>query len=526
MRLIYFILFLTLLTSCRKHFEQSTTNTSINEEQFFKTDGPVPDVVTKIMAKIRSQNRKSNFIDNLVRVNGFPRWSKSIVANRGSTGNESNTTNDGDNMVFIPFSIGEQTKAFLSCSINNDSTALMRLYNKNTLITALMAAQNNAEVRQQVMSKLSIVAQFDKQLFQRDSLVIPGAFSRVIKPGSVSFGSTLGGRTTTFDVIYVTTCYTTTTAPIGAWQLVGLNPGESNPIATTTTVCYTYPRFIYTLPENVQSTLTSGNGCDNCPPEMSGGTDFSFVLNFLQTELNLQPAHTIQLEKPENRPTLMQLYYLVVSDPGNIINKQNAVAHLDSLLAQTAYITLVNHHYNTTQSPLTLWWNDAAWLSDSANLNTIDTLFNRNEYFICKKSFKFKKYIEPTGGVGGWQVAGTKDIHFNVVDLVTRKAIRVGLPTIYFGLPVIRMNGDYYSTNRAAEIAKGAVEWAEGETYNRYLLLGGSVDVVGLSLYFRQKIHEYMTQYFGMATLQPGSNIIVTDYGDASYPWPIINCGL
>jgi hypothetical protein len=123
-------------------------------------------------------------------------------------------------------------------------------------------------------------------------------------------------------------------------------------------------------------------------------------------------------------------------------------------------------------------------------------------------------------------VAGTTDIHMNIIDFITRKAVRITLPTMYFGLPVYRSNGDYYSTSTAAEIAANAVEYAELEVMNRYHALGGTLDVVGMTLYFRQKVNEKMQSYAGSATLQPGSGITVTDFGEASYPWPIINCGL
>ena len=256
------------------------------------------------------------------------------------------------------------------------------------------------------------------------------------------------------------------------------------------------------------------------------------IKDYVISTLNLEP-YSASLNYTNGSPhSLIQTYYyLKYSTDTNKIAK--AKDNYYTLFEPCSYCwnwwdypyaSLTDIHASTSTAANYMWWEDANWLSDSTNLNTLDTLYNRNEYYICKKSFKFYKFIEPTGGVGGWQVAGTRNIHFNVVDFVTRKAVRIQLPTIYFGLPVIRMNGEYYSSNRAAEIAADAVDWAEKQTYDRYKVLGGTVDVVGLSLYFRQKIHEYMSEYFGMATLQPGSNINVTDYGDASYPWPIIGC--
>ncbi|MEO5945548.1 MAG: hypothetical protein ABIP79_01940 [Chitinophagaceae bacterium] len=155
-------------------------------------------------------------------------------------------------------------------------------------------------------------------------------------------------------------------------------------------------------------------------------------------------------------------------------------------------------------------------LSPNENIDAVDD--------ICKSSFKFHQVIAPTNGVGGWRAAGTTDIHMKIVDLTTGQFVPIYLPTIYFGLPVIRANGEYYSENRAKEIAAEAVEYAETKVMEYYHSLGGSLDIVGMTLYYRQKINEKMQQYAGTATLSPGSNITIVELGTASYGWPIIGC--
>lgn len=255
---------------------------------------------------------------------------------------------------------------------------------------------------------------------------------------------------------------------------------------------------------------------------------------YVITTLSLEPTsadYNFTIGSPQS--LIQSYFYLKFSNEVNKVS--NATNNYYSLFAPCgycwnwwdySYASLFYSHSNTSTSPNFLWWQDSTWLSDSVNRNIIDTLYNRDDGpDICKKSFKFKKYIEPTNGVGGWQVSGTKDIHMNIVDFNTRKAVRITLPTMYFGLPVIRSNGEYYSSNRAAEISADAVGWAESEVMARYHALGGTLDVVGMTLYFRQKINEKMQSYAGSATLQPGSGIVVTEFGEASYPWPIINCG-
>lgn len=140
-----------------------------------------------------------------------------------------------------------------------------------------------------------------------------------------------------------------------------------------------------------------------------------------------------------------------------------------------------------------------------SNLNGIES--------ICKKSFSFNKYIETSNGVGGWQVAGVKNIHMNIVDFSTGNVVILPLPPIYFGLPVVRSNGDFYSTSTASGIAADAVEWAEQKVMEYYHSIGGSLNVVGMTTYYRNKINEYMQTKGGSAGLSPGSftNVPLTE---------------
>lgn len=154
-------------------------------------------------------------------------------------------------------------------------------------------------------------------------------------------------------------------------------------------------------------------------------------------------------------------------------------------------------------------------LYENQNIDGVDN--------ICKSSFKFQQAISPTSGVGGWRVAGTTNIHMKIANLTNGQLVPIYLPTIYFGLPIFRADGTYYSENTAKDIAAEAVEYAE-ERVMAYYHSGGSLDAVGMALLFRQKINEKMNEYGGTATLNPGSNIAVAEYGKASYGWPIIGC--
>lgn len=132
---------------------------------------------------------------------------------------------------------------------------------------------------------------------------------------------------------------------------------------------------------------------------------------------------------------------------------------------------------------------------------------------ICEKSFQYKKVIElDAGGKGGWQIAAVRNIHMNLVDTrngVTQ-VIRPGT-TIYFGLPVIRTNGDFYSTAYAAFLTKEAVQFAEAAVLNEYHKYPQrGLDVAGMSKLYRDKLNYFMSLIGGSATLTPGANISVT----------------
>jgi hypothetical protein len=144
---------------------------------------------------------------------------------------------------------------------------------------------------------------------------------------------------------------------------------------------------------------------------------------------------------------------------------------------------------------------------------------------ICKNSFIFKVINDRPGG---WQVAGTKNIHMNIVDLTTGVIVPVYLPTIYFGLPVTRVNGEHYSLEDASNFAAQAVNYAETQVmldYHSNYVAGDIFNLINTHLKYRQYMNSYMQSHFsGSASLTSGTNITITNYGTANYSWPWIGC--
>jgi hypothetical protein len=160
--------------------------------------------------------------------------------------------------------------------------------------------------------------------------------------------------------------------------------------------------------------------------------------------------------------------------------------------------------------------NTSMGLEHNENIDGVDN--------ICESSFKFQQAVASSNGAGGWRLAGTTDIRMKVVNLSTGEYVPLNLPTIYFGLPIFRANGEYYSESRAKEIAAEAVQYAEDEVMRVYRSVGGNLNVAAMILFFREKIDEKMQSYAGSATLTPGSNMSVSELGKASYGWPIVGC--
>ena len=105
---------------------------------------------------------------------------------------------------------------------------------------------------------------------------------------------------------------------------------------------------------------------------------------------------------------------------------------------------------------------------------------------ICPSSFTFQTINNTANGVGGWQVAGTQGIRIQIVNTQTGQYVPILLPTIYFGLPIIRSDGTFYSQSAARLRAAEAVEYGEQAVMD-YYYAGGSIDAVGMTLLCKQK---------------------------------------
>jgi hypothetical protein len=123
---------------------------------------------------------------------------------------------------------------------------------------------------------------------------------------------------------------------------------------------------------------------------------------------------------------------------------------------------------------------------------------------ICKQSFVFKKVVAlDQKGFGGWQVAPVTGMHLTLLDSKGRAMVVIPGPIIYIGLPIVRKNGEFYSTDRAAQIAVD-IDNAAIRTLMDYYHKTVAPDVLGLNAAYRKALNTEAEKYGGKATLDPG----------------------
>ncbi len=366
--LIIFVLCLFQL-SCRKNnFEKDTIqNDSIILEQFLKLPENASDGLKKIAAKIMAQNEKNNFIPNLVKKNGLPKWDK-VLSNQNTT----NRTLQETGIYIIPFQEqnNNNISAYLNCIVVDDSINF-KFTNKIQLIKKTNLFYNDSVKRTLNIDKLNVFAFLEKQINNKDSLKFNNCFVKSIKNSNVSFISS--GRTTTdnFITVPITNCYEVTTG--GEGQLLGLEPGNNIDYSQETqTVCHTINVYIWIgSQQSVVSSISANTDWWNDPASQGGGVDFALINNVVTTELGLNPVQSSFLQ--QNLIFQLQIYNYINIDLYDTSLKKISYEHVYELMNDTAYLNFVNNHINTTSNQSTVWWKDIFWLDNPNNFNSIST---------------------------------------------------------------------------------------------------------------------------------------------------------
>jgi hypothetical protein len=162
------------------------------------------------------------------------------------------------------------------------------------------------------------------------------------------------------------------------------------------------------------------------------------------------------------------------------------------------------------------------WIPFQSYQQNIEDIAINSPTDICKASFSFTRIFSAKVGEldGSWQVAAVSGIRMNIVDTKTGEVLPLRLKTIYFGLPVLRKGGQFYSSNYAQSIAARCVTNAEKnvmDLYHKNPIVSG-LNIIGLTGYFREQINAQMQKFGGSATLSSPMGIDTSiPLNEASY---------
>lgn len=115
-------------------------------------------------------------------------------------------------------------------------------------------------------------------------------------------------------------------------------------------------------------------------------------------------------------------------------------------------------------------------------------------------------------------MAAINGVHLNLISTAGRPSFVIEMPTLYFGLPILRYNNETYSYEKAQEIAAKAVNKAERMTWTSWA--EGNVNKVSLTKIYLDVLQGEMSPFAGTVSKEPGYGIIIPskDITDAQYP--------
>ncbi|WP_029274587.1 hypothetical protein [Pedobacter borealis] len=123
---------------------------------------------------------------------------------------------------------------------------------------------------------------------------------------------------------------------------------------------------------------------------------------------------------------------------------------------------------------------------------------------------------------GGWQVAALKNLHTRLVDVPVanvppRPPVTLAFGTLYFGLPVLKANGNNITYEIAQSITSLAVENAEKAAKQAFK---DNYMVDAINVIYMNTLKAGMEAAGGRVSDNPGLNIVVptTDIVTATYP--------
>ncbi len=208
------MILLFFISSCRKvkDIEAPPEKDDTAVKKFFQIPEGASEGLISVIADIKKQNDKNNFVNQLSVKYGFPAWDKTVanisIKKSSNNPNARSAAADSLQLFLIPFRASDSSvSSYLVCAKNgNDYT--YRYYKKGFL-SSLYAA--NDTVKQLREGLLGAFSYFEKKINNKDSIYIGGVYKKVVKDVTINFNRILanGRSQVNSSITVVTVCYTT-----------------------------------------------------------------------------------------------------------------------------------------------------------------------------------------------------------------------------------------------------------------------------------------------------------------------------
>jgi hypothetical protein len=225
-------------TACRK--TDQTVNVNSKEDKtfrFFKekqSDDPLVQAITQFALR---ENKKNNYVENLIAKIGYPQWNRAITIAGASAAKQGRNADDSVAITYVPFVRDSQqyVNATLAVATAPGDTTVRILCDwqySDTAATGLTKAQFALTLMNLDRSV------FGNRLYQLTDTTIFAHEVRYIQLNPVQNNRALSsGRSSLLEWLYTYTICWTDYVPINNGQVVGCAPGPNCPFYTAQESC-------------------------------------------------------------------------------------------------------------------------------------------------------------------------------------------------------------------------------------------------------------------------------------------------
>lgn len=400
--------------------------------------------VAKEVRKVAEGLRHKNLIKDypsFVAKNGIPLWDKvkfKTVKNNNTAKSAFVEEADEKGIFVIPLENDQvnEVTSYITCEKSNDSSFTYRLYNKEALQQVETPTE---EKKKEIMKSLAVFGALEKEVNNKDTLVISSPYHAVIHNANVGFStessmaSSSGNCTATFymyvewqlDVYSIGNTVVAYSWYISASLDIvitcngdepgggnGSGPGDDNPWYYDPNDDNNPWHNGLGWPTNV---LTDYDPNTWYPWWLSGGVsavNTQSMLSYLSSTNGLSINSSQRAWLINHSDRLNELYnYLLTSTDAN--KKEKAEDHLQEMMSNSDYLNFVENHSQTSSSD-DMWWEDDNWLDNAANFSfDIDGTLNQFKKLnpqekVLTALFPIQAFIMNRNRTNAWQMSWQK----------------------------------------------------------------------------------------------------------------------